>query len=599
MIVKMRSLEPYRHLFPKARVIDKTVKMGATVSDTVDVIPEIVKKTAWQVKKFVQQELSGLPLDEACKKLWWWVKLHIKYKKDERGLEQVRSPRRLIHDGEGDCDCMTTFIHCCLHVLGVKKLIRRITEYDNLGYFQHIYSLVPYRDSVLIMDTVWNDYNKEKKYTKKEDYTMELQFLDGIGEINETLLGIDAQDLFGNDDEMGELGKLLKRKSGDGGSGVFKKKTPEQKAVKKEKRKAIGKKVMKVVNKVNKVNPATVLLRAGILASMKLNVMKIAEKIKWGYATPEYAQSKGMDMSKYEKVKGVLAKTQQIFYASGGNPANLKTAILTGQGNRNREVAGIEGYSEQTSLPQLLGEIYRDEFVNGMEGFAGSDGTQDLEGLGVVTTTAVAAASTAMGTLAALLKSIGDLFPKKKGRNAASVTEQNGEESSESNNETNTSESPSQEPESTDNSQGSTPEEGTDNLPAPVSEETEIAPSEESGEDISENAASEEGTEGIEGLLSGPITGIKNFYQQHKNWIVPVGVVVGIGAVALIVDHYVSKNKEEKPQEKKPDVVSNAINGTGKNKRRQRNKNKNRYRNHKSKHNQGGNKTGQSVIALM
>jgi len=562
MIVKIRSLEPYRHLFPKARVIDKTVKMGASVSDTVEVIPEIVRKTAWQVKNFVKQELDGLPLEEACKKLWWWVKLHIKYKKDDRGKEQVRSPRRLIHDGEGDCDCMTTFIHCCLHVLGVKKLIRRITEYDNLGYFQHIYTLVPYKNKFIIMDTVWNDFNKEKKYTKKEDYTMELQFLDGIGENNETLIGIDAQDLFGNNDELSELGRLLKKK------------TPEQKAAKKEKRKKFGKKLLNVVNKVNKLNPATALLRAGILASMKLNVMKIAEKIKWGYATPEYAQSKGMDMSKYDKVKKVLQKTEQIFYVSGGNPKNLRKAILTGRGNRNHEVAGVDGYSEQTELSQLLGDIYADEFVHGMEGFAGP------EGLGVVTAAAVGAASTAMGTLAALLKSIGSLFPKKKGESANTPDGGGGEESSEPGAE----EPAAQESEPAANSDEAPKEENTENLPAVVDEATEVVTSDEGGGENSENNG-----EGTDGILSGPISGIKDFYQKHKAWIVPAGVVVGIGAVALIIDHYTSKKEPERPVQNKPNY---AINGTEKNKNKNRHKNKHQ----KKKQNHHGNKQS---IALM
>src|SRR3954468_21548094 len=107
--VKIYDLSPYRHLFPRAKVLDETVKMGATVSDTVDFIPMIVQKTRWQVEQFVNKELKGLSTYRACEKLWYFVKHHIRYKKDKRGLEQVRSPRRLIHDGFGDCDCFTTF----------------------------------------------------------------------------------------------------------------------------------------------------------------------------------------------------------------------------------------------------------------------------------------------------------------------------------------------------------------------------------------------------------------------------------------------------------------------------------------------------------
>ena len=42
--VELLSLEPYRHLFPPASGVDSTVKLGANVSDTVNFIPEIVRR---------------------------------------------------------------------------------------------------------------------------------------------------------------------------------------------------------------------------------------------------------------------------------------------------------------------------------------------------------------------------------------------------------------------------------------------------------------------------------------------------------------------------------------------------------------------------
>lgn len=602
--VKLESLEPYRHLFPPAMKVDKTVKMGASVSDTVDFIPVIVQKTSWQVKDYVNQELRGLNLYDACKKLWHFVKYHIQYEKDERGLEQVRSPRRLIADAKGDCDCMTTFVDTCLHCLGVTEITNRITAYDGKDYFQHIYALVPYKDGQIIMDCVVDKFNYEKPYTNKKDFKMELQFLDGIGEQNDSLIGVDAQDLFGYESDLGELGKLLKRKAQSGGGGgsapakkgLFKKKTPEQKQAKKEKRKAVGKKVLKVVNKVNKINPATVLLRAGILASMKLNILKVAEKIKWGYATPEYAESKGMDMAKYPKVKDVLTKTEKIFFAAGGKPENLKKAILTGRGNQNNEVQGVDGLSEELPLSQLLGELYSSEFVEGMEGFEGFNGIEGTEGLGEPATAAsIAAASTSMGALALLLKSIGDLFPnkgKKEKKERKGLFKRKSKEpaapapESEAPAETPGTPAPEETPAETppaENAEETTaPAEETENLPAPSSDELEVTPAEEVPEEP-EPAEQEETTDGI---LSGPTIGIKAFYEKHKNWIVPVGVVIGIGTVALIIDHYTSKDHKEEPIQRQPYP---AINGTEKEQR------KPKYQ--KPKHN--GNRTGQSVIQLM
>lgn len=541
--VKLQSLEPYRALFPKAKNIDQTIKMGAGVSDTVDLIPKVIRGTAWQVEKYVREELTSLSPYQACEKLWYFVKYHIKYEADARGIEMVRSPRRFIGDGKGDCDCGTTFIGACIFSLssmirGFKSITLRITKYKK-DYFQHIYPVVELTNGTrIIMDFVVNRFNYEEPYTQKQDYHMELQYLDGIGETETSLLGVDADSLMGNDSGLSELGKLLKRnaakKSGTGGGGIFKKKTPEQKQVKKEKRKAVGKKLLKVANVANKINPGAALLRAGVLVAMKTNLMKVAESIRWGYASREHAQSKGMDMSKYDKIKAVLDKTEKIFFGAGGKPDNLKKAILTGRGNRDRAVAGLEGLSEDTPISELLGEIFNDEFVNGLEGVEGFDG------LGAVAAgAAVAAASSTMGALAALIKSIGSLFPGKKKRQG-STDEAPGDDGEGStvpdpgSRAEPEEESFEQETTSTESSSEEPPADG-ENLPA--TSEAEVATTEETPAEPME--AAPETTDGLMGIGSG----IKNFYQKHKKWFVPVGVVVlTIGAIAII-DHYANKTK--------------------------------------------------------
>ncbi len=571
--VKIKSLEPYRHLFPKALVIDKTVKKGASVEDTVHLIPLIVKKTAWQVQDYVDAELKGLSTYDACKKMWDFIKYHIEYRPDERGVEQVRSPRRLIHDGFGDCDCGTTFMLACLYVLRIPAT-RRITKYKE-DRFQHIYPVVPLQNGgEIIVDFVVPQFNYEEPYSEKKDYTMDLQFLDGIGE-NKTLMGVDANDLYDNLSDIGELGQLLRKakKGGGGGSkpSLFKKKTPEQKKQNKEERK---KKLLKVANKANKFNAGAALLRGGILASMKLNIMKVAERLKWAYATREQAESKGMDMSKYDKLKHVLAKTEKIFYVSGGKPENLRKAIITGRGNRNHEVAGIDGFNEETPLNELLGEIYRSEFVEGVEGLSG-------DGMGIVTAAATTASITAatgtMAAIAALLKQVGSVFPKKEGeqkKEKKGLFKRKGNSESESSQENdgggggsseNSEASESQEENSSSENESEENEEESseENLPATTEEEENgVATTEENEEEKSE-PSEEEGASGLSGL-----GGIKNFYTKHKKWIVPVGVAATAITIGLVINHYASKPEPEvKPIQP---VEKTAVNGVPNRKRRKK-----------------------------
>lgn len=565
--VKLLSLAPYRTLFPAAQVIDKTVKMGATVADTVDFIPMIVQKTRWQVEKFVEQELQGLSTYTACEKLWNFVKFHIRYKKDKRGVEQVRSARRLIHDGVGDCDCFTTFIVTCLSTLQIPT-INRITKYDHKDYFQHIYPIVPLGNGKnIIMDCVADKFNYEVPYTEKKDYKMELQFLDGIDKEDTFAGNVDAQDLFGWNDDMGDLGKLFKKRSSsssampEGNQGGKKGKKGFQKF------KQIAKKAL---NLTNKINPATAVLRAGILASMKVNIMKVAEKLKWAYLSEDEARKKGADMSKFGKLKNVLYKIEQIFYTAGGKPENLKKAILSGRGNRKHEVSGFGligideiqayGIDDNAPLPQLLGDIYHDEFVNGLEG---------TEGLGVIATSAsIAAATTVMGTIAALLKSIGSLFPKKKGEadgggggsgDGGSGDEGGGGDSSEP---------------SVSTSSDEDEDSGSSNKNTPATTKNKVATTSNDDEDSGED----NGTNGSKKSVSKSSddeeapTGLKGFWENNKKWIKPVGIGLGVAGILYAGYRMVSGKKNQKATSK----GQAALNGFNSRKHKKRKKGKRR-----------------------
>lgn len=569
-IIKIQSLEPYRHLFPKAKAIDSTVKMGANVSDTVEFIPMVAKRTQWQVEKFVNQELRGLSDYKACEKLWYFVKNHIRYKKDERGIEQVRSPRRLIHDGVGDCDCFTTFISTCLSVLKI-PVINRITKYKE-NFFQHIYPIVPLGNGKYItMDCVVDKFNYEEPYTQKKDFKMDLQYLDGIEETGNNLSSVDAQDLLGWENDMGNLGKLFKRNQSssampEGNQGGKKGKKGFQKF------KNIAKRAL---NLTNKINPATAVLRAGILASMKVNVMKVAEKLKWAYLSEEEAKKKGADMSKFGKLKNVLYKIEQIFYTAGGKPENLKKAILSGRGNRHHEVSGLGlidayeiqayGIDENTPLPQLLGDIYHDEFVSGLEG---------TEGLGVIAASAsIAAASTIMGTIAALLKSIGGLFPKKGGGEGGSGDGSGdggsggGGEGGGDNSEPTVNTSSGDDNE---NSGGGSDE----NLPAKNSNKQ--LKKAKSKEEDGDGGDTDNGTNGSNSKEKNPDEeqpkGLKGFWENNKKWIKPVGIGVAVAGV-LYAGYKMFKGHKEK--EKKPATNGQAaLNGFNSHKHKKRKKGK-------------------------
>jgi hypothetical protein len=419
--IKVRSGKEYDHLFPRAMLTSITKKQGATVADTIKFIPTVVRDTLFHTEK-IAKVLKGDNIRETCSNIWHFVYNHIAYKKDEDGKEQVRSPARAWHDRGNiqgvDCDCYTVFISSILSNLNIRHKLR-ITKYKE-DRFQHIYPIVPLSDgSYITIDCVVRDFDYEEPFSEKKDTNMDLEYLNGVNDTG-NYKNTDALDLVGIFDDsstMAELGKLFRKKSSGGGGS-------EGGGKKKGKFKEVLKKGLHLTNILN---PATATIRAGVLLSAKLNVMKIGERLKWSYLTEDAAKSKGIDMGKFAKLKRIREKLEKIFYGMGGKPENLKKAILTGKGNKNKEVNGLgagydplEGLDETSDASTILGtEMYHDEL---------SGVNEEFGGLGVVTATAIASATGVIGAIAALLKSVGSIFPKKGKEGEGSGGEGSGSE---------------------------------------------------------------------------------------------------------------------------------------------------------------------------
>jgi hypothetical protein len=430
-VKKKRHIRPgteYDHLFPSSENDNKTIRRNANVYHTIEFIPKVVQETLAQTKK-IAQLLKERSVYETCSNIWQFVYQHINYKKDQEGYEQIRSPARTWHDRtQGvDCDCYSVFISSILTNLGIPHRLR-ITKYHR-DYFQHIYPIVHNERRLITIDCVTDKFDYEVPYSEKKDYPMDLQYLNGF-----------------DGDGMGELGKVIQRNMVKNKKPLTLKKETNPITTKKaapallKKIKAkttaqppttpvtspapvpvVKKKngiLKKVVNVVNKVNPATVLLRNGILAAMKLNVKNVAQRLRWSYLTPQQIASKNIDPVKFQKLIETRQKLEKIFHGAGGKIDNLKKAILSGKGNKDKAVSGLgmlpmvdwAGYmSEYTPLHQLLGnEIYYSENVVGMSGFRGFGELGEA-----VTLATVGAAMGVIAGIVAALKQIGDIFKTK------------------------------------------------------------------------------------------------------------------------------------------------------------------------------------------
>ncbi|MFL5765955.1 MAG: hypothetical protein ACJ77K_18560 [Bacteroidia bacterium] len=604
--IQVRDGFEYDHYFPKAKLITITKKKGATVADTLRLIPAVVRETLFHTKKFADEVIKDETLEQTCRNLWEFVTDHIAYKKDEDGKEQVRSPARAWHDrhnkdAEGnpmgvDCDCYTVFISSVLSNLNIKHKLR-ITKYSE-NHFQHIYPIVPLENgSYITVDCVVREFDYEEPYTEKKDTNMDLEYLNGVPDTSYKVG--DSQDfmgLMGEQEALAELGKIFKRKSSSGGGsapkrgGFFKRKSggdAGEEGGKKKKGAKIKNFIKKGLHITNRLNPAAATLRAGILAAMKLNFMKIGGQIRYSYLTEEQAKQKGLLMDRYAKMKRIREKLEKIFYGAGGKPENLKKAILTGHGNKNREVPvnglgyipyeNVDGLNEDMPLSQLIGnEMYADE-MHGVHG---------LGELGEPATAAtIAAATTVLTTIAALIKSVGSLVPKKKsseggggdsggGGGESGGGDGGGESGGDSGGSESSSSDSSSSDSGSDNSSDGGSDEGTNgssSKPVAKKSSTSGGSSDDGGDDGDGEDGGSGSTNKSVAKTSGSTTDKPSFWENNKKWIKPVGIGVGsLGLIALIYHLLKPKPKPmhgvpaKRRKKKKSSGLLDGMNGTRK-----------------------------------
>jgi len=97
---------------------------------------------------------------------------------------------------------------------------------------------------------------------------------------------------------------------------------------------------------VVKYNPISVAARGGLLLAMKLNIKKMASKLKWAYGTKEQAQKAGISLTQYNNAKKALQKIESLYADKiQGDKNALKDAILKGR------AGGLNGFV------QPLGEL--------------------------------------------------------------------------------------------------------------------------------------------------------------------------------------------------------------------------------------------------
>ena len=112
----------------------------------------------------------------------------------------------------------------------------------------------------------------------------------------------------------------------------------------------VGQGLKNVGKAIIRFNPLSIAARGGFLLALKMDMKKMASKLKWGYATKEQAAAKGITEAYWNKSKDALAKVEKLFADKLQGKRNaLRNAILKGKaGNLDGivEYDNLEGLGE-------------------------------------------------------------------------------------------------------------------------------------------------------------------------------------------------------------------------------------------------------------
>ena len=114
--------------------------------------------------------------------LWHWVKYNVQYVEDPYGEQLIKTAPRVYaerHLGT-DCKSFTVFITACLEALNIPHSVRFVS-FTKSKIPTHVYCVAHLQGRDVLMDAVYDTFDKEPKHKHKIDYKMtNIHVLSGI-----------------------------------------------------------------------------------------------------------------------------------------------------------------------------------------------------------------------------------------------------------------------------------------------------------------------------------------------------------------------------------------------------------------------------------
>lgn len=210
---------------------------------------------------------------------------------------------------------------------------------DELGAIQN--HLIRTREVIARNPELVQDTEHPGSFLGRIDYALKYWDTDKREEALGILAGeeerINELSGLGKSDEAHEEVELFYGLNGLGAYDVLGKAKRQKKFFTKVKQavKKAGQGIKKAAKAIVRYNPVTASIRAAVLLALKVNLLQVSSKLKWGYLTENEAKEHGFDLTEWRKLRERLQQAEKMFVNTlQGKAENFKRAILTGRGGK-------------------------------------------------------------------------------------------------------------------------------------------------------------------------------------------------------------------------------------------------------------------------
>lgn len=104
-----------------------------------------------------------------CYLIFEFLKKNVRYQRESKDGQTVRTVARILHDKNGDCKHYTIFAASILRALGIPYKLRLISQDFYNSEPTHIYVVC---NNDIVLDPVLKQFNNEAAYKYKYDYKL-------------------------------------------------------------------------------------------------------------------------------------------------------------------------------------------------------------------------------------------------------------------------------------------------------------------------------------------------------------------------------------------------------------------------------------------